>query len=109
MSLRSTGLDITRGEDIDNARCALVVGRNSYDADPTEWIALKNLKQRGGQIVVIDPKPKSTSLTDNPAIAKSWPEGVVSPAGMVLTGASFTAVTDSKTEAAGELSIPSKM
>ena len=56
VSLRSTGLDITRGEDIDNARCALVVGRNSYDADPAEWIALKNLKQRGGQIVVIDPK-----------------------------------------------------
>ncbi len=56
VSLRSTGLDITRGEDIDNARCALVVGRNSYDADPIEWIALKNLKRRGGQIVVIDPK-----------------------------------------------------
>ncbi len=56
VSLRSTGLDITRGEDIDNARCALVVGRNSYDADPIEWIELKNLKKRGGQIVVIDPK-----------------------------------------------------
>jgi thiosulfate reductase / polysulfide reductase chain A len=56
VSLRSTGLDITRGEDIDNARCALVVGRNSYDADPIEWIALKKLKKRGGQIVVIDPK-----------------------------------------------------
>ena len=41
VSLRSTGLDITRGEDIDNARCALVVGRNSYEADPIEWIALK--------------------------------------------------------------------
>ncbi|HEY7242951.1 MAG TPA: molybdopterin-dependent oxidoreductase [Xanthobacteraceae bacterium] len=56
VSLRSTGLDITRGEDIDHARCALVVGRNSYEADPIEWIALKKLKQRGGQIVVIDPK-----------------------------------------------------
>jgi thiosulfate reductase / polysulfide reductase chain A len=56
VSLRSTGLDITRGEDIDNARCALVVGRNSYEADPIEWIALKKLKKRGGQIVVIDPK-----------------------------------------------------
>lgn len=56
VSLRATGLDITRGEDIGNARCALVVGRNSYDADPIEWIALKNLKKRGGQIVVIDPK-----------------------------------------------------
>jgi len=56
VSLRSSGLDITRGEDIDNARCALVVGRNSYDADPIEWIALKKLQKRGGQIVVIDPK-----------------------------------------------------
>jgi thiosulfate reductase / polysulfide reductase chain A len=56
VSLRSTGLDITRGEDIDNASCALVVGRNSYEADPTEWIALKDLKKRGGQIIVIDPK-----------------------------------------------------
>ncbi len=56
VSLRATGLDITRGEDVDNARCALVVGRNSYDADPIEWIALKNLKKRGGRIVVIDPK-----------------------------------------------------
>lgn len=44
VSSRATGLDITRGEDIDNARCALVVGRNSYEADPIEWIALKKLK-----------------------------------------------------------------
>ncbi len=42
---RATGLDITRGEDIDNARCALVVGRNSYEADPIEWIALKNAEE----------------------------------------------------------------
>jgi thiosulfate reductase/polysulfide reductase chain A len=60
VSSRATGLDITRGEDIDNARCALVVGRNSYEADPIEWIALKNLKKRGGQIVVIDPKKMPT-------------------------------------------------
>lgn len=56
VSSRATGLDITRGEDIDNARCALVVGRNSYEADPIEWLALKALKKRGGEIVVIDPK-----------------------------------------------------
>lgn len=56
VSSRATGLDITRGEDIDNARCALVVGRNSYDADPIEWLALKALKKRGGRIVAIDPK-----------------------------------------------------
>lgn len=56
VSSRATGLDITRGEDIDNARCALIVGRNPYAADPAEWIALKGLKKRGGRIVVIDPK-----------------------------------------------------
>lgn len=56
VSSRATGLDITRGEDIKNARCALVVGRNSYEADPIEWINLKALKARGGQIVAIDPK-----------------------------------------------------
>ncbi len=60
VSQRATGLDITRGEDVDNARCALVVGRNSYEADPIEWIALKNLKKRGGQIIVIDPKKMPT-------------------------------------------------
>ena len=60
VSSRATGLDITRGEDIDNARCALVVGRNSYEADPIEWIALKKLKKRGGQIIVIDPKRMPT-------------------------------------------------
>jgi thiosulfate reductase / polysulfide reductase chain A len=53
---KATGLDITRGEDIDGARCALVVGRNSFEADPIEWLELKKLKKRGGRIVVIDPK-----------------------------------------------------
>jgi len=56
VSSRVTGLDIVRGEDIDHACCALVVGRNSYAANPVEWIALKNLKKRGGRIVVLDPK-----------------------------------------------------
>ena len=56
VSSRATGLDITRGEDIEHARCALVVGRNSYEANPIEWAALKNLKKRGGNIIVIDPK-----------------------------------------------------
>lgn len=60
VSSRATGLDITRGEDIEHARCALVVGRNSYEADPIEWISLKKLKARGGQIVVIDPKRTPT-------------------------------------------------
>src|SRR6185312_10179579 len=60
VSSRATGLDITRGEDINHARCALVVGRNSYEADPIEWTALKNLKGRGGKIVAIDPKRTPT-------------------------------------------------
>ena len=56
VSSRITGLDIVRGEDIDHARCALVVGRNSYAANPVEWTSLKNLKKRGGRIIVLDPK-----------------------------------------------------
>ncbi|MDD9925188.1 MAG: molybdopterin-dependent oxidoreductase [Rhodospirillaceae bacterium] len=50
-----TGTPMKNGEDIDNARCALLVGRNPYAADPTQWLALKALKKRGGRIVVIDP------------------------------------------------------
>jgi thiosulfate reductase/polysulfide reductase chain A len=50
-----TGLSIQKGEDIDNANCALVVGRNPYAADPSEWMALKRIKAKGARIVVIDP------------------------------------------------------
>jgi thiosulfate reductase/polysulfide reductase chain A len=56
VSARVMGLDITRGEDIGNTRCALIVGRNSSIADPVEWAALKAAKKRGARIVVIDPK-----------------------------------------------------
>jgi thiosulfate reductase/polysulfide reductase chain A len=56
VSARVMGLDITRGEDIDNTRCALIVGRNPSIADPVEWAALKAAKKRGARIVVIDPK-----------------------------------------------------
>jgi anaerobic selenocysteine-containing dehydrogenase len=56
VSARVTGLNITRGEDIDNTRCALIVGRNSSIADPVEWAALKAAKKRGARIIVIDPK-----------------------------------------------------
>ena len=55
LSEKLTGTPIKNGEDIDNARCALVVGRNPYAADPVQWLALKALKKRGGQIIVIDP------------------------------------------------------
>jgi anaerobic selenocysteine-containing dehydrogenase len=56
VSARVMGLDITRGEDIDNTRCALIVGRNSSMADPVEWAALKAAKKRGARMIVIDPK-----------------------------------------------------
>lgn len=56
VSARTMGLNITRGEDIDNTRCALVVGRNPSIADPVEWASLKAAKKRGAKIVVIDPK-----------------------------------------------------
>ena len=56
VSARITGLDITRGEDIGNTRCALVVGRNPSIADPVEWAALKAAKKRGARMIVVDPK-----------------------------------------------------
>jgi thiosulfate reductase / polysulfide reductase chain A len=56
VSARVTGLDITRGEDIANTRCALLVGRNPSMADPVEWAALKAAKKRGARVIVIDPK-----------------------------------------------------
>ena len=56
VSARAMGLDITRGEDIDNTRCALIVGRNPSIADPVEWAALKVAKKRGARIIVVDPK-----------------------------------------------------
>lgn len=67
VSAKITGLDITRGEDIANTRCALVVGRNSMMADPVEWMALKAAKKRGAHIIVIDPK-----LTPVAKVADLW-------------------------------------
>ena len=67
VSAKVTGLDITRGEDIERTRCALIVGRNSMIADPIEWMALKAAKKRGARIVVID--PKQTPVTK---IADLW-------------------------------------
>jgi anaerobic selenocysteine-containing dehydrogenase len=56
VSDRLTGLNIGRGEDIEETRCALVVGRNPSAADPAEWQALKRAKGRGARIIVVDPK-----------------------------------------------------
>jgi len=50
-----TGLTITGGEDIENTRCALIVGRNPQAADPIQWQALKRAKASGAKLVVIDP------------------------------------------------------
>jgi len=61
VSARVMGLNITRGEDIDHTRCALIVGRNSSIADPVEWAALKQAKKRGARMIVIDPKRTQAS------------------------------------------------
>lgn len=60
VSARATGLNITRGEDIDNTACALIVGRNSTIADPVEWASLKAAKKRGARLVVVDIKRTPT-------------------------------------------------
>ncbi|MEC8165211.1 MAG: molybdopterin-dependent oxidoreductase [Pseudomonadota bacterium] len=65
LSEKLTGVPMKNGEDIDNTRCAMLVGRNPYAADPTQWRALKALKKRGGRIVVIDPvKGPASDLAD---------------------------------------------
>lgn len=56
VSAKIAGLPITRGEDIDNTRCALIVGRNSHVADPVEWAKLKAARKRGADLIVVDPK-----------------------------------------------------
>jgi thiosulfate reductase / polysulfide reductase chain A len=56
VSGRTMGLNITRGEDIENARCVLIVGRNPSIADPVEWASIKAAKKRGARVIVIDPK-----------------------------------------------------
>ncbi len=55
VSDRATGLAITNGEDIDNARTILVVGHNPAAANPVKWLAIKRAKARGARLVVIDP------------------------------------------------------
>jgi thiosulfate reductase/polysulfide reductase chain A len=55
LSDRITGLGIVGGEDVENANCALIAGRNPSAADPVQWMALKRAKARGAKIVVIDP------------------------------------------------------
>ena len=56
VSARATGLNITSGEDIANTSCVLLVGRNPHAADPVQWAAIKQARQRGARLIVIDPK-----------------------------------------------------
>ncbi len=62
LSDKITGLTMNNGEDIDNTNCALIVGRNPYAADPSQWQALKRAKARGAKIITID--PASTPATE---------------------------------------------
>ncbi len=55
LSDRITGLGVVGGEDIDNARSVLIVGRNPSAADPVQWMALKRAKKKGARVVTIDP------------------------------------------------------
>ena len=55
LSDKITGLSIVGGEDIDNTKCALIVGRNPSAADPVQWMALKRAKAGGAKVIVIDP------------------------------------------------------
>jgi anaerobic selenocysteine-containing dehydrogenase len=55
VSDKATGLAMTNGEDVENARCILVVGRNPTAADPAQWLAMKRARAAGAKLVVIDP------------------------------------------------------
>src|SRR3954453_6858382 len=52
---KMTGLNIAGGEDLDNAACVMIAGRNPLVADPPQWMALKRAKARGARFLVIDP------------------------------------------------------
>ncbi len=56
VSARVMGLDITRGEDIDNTRCALIVGRNPSIADPSNGRRSRPPRSAARASIVIDPK-----------------------------------------------------
>src|SRR5262249_61392621 len=56
VSARAMGLNINAGEDIAHTSCILLVGRNPQAADPIQWTAIKQAKQRGARPIVVDPK-----------------------------------------------------
>ncbi len=55
LSDKLTGLAAVGGEDIENTRCALIVGRNPSAADAAQWMALKRAAANGARTIVIDP------------------------------------------------------
>ncbi len=55
VSDKVTGLGITNGDDIEHAATILIVGRNPIAADPVQWQKIKQARQRGARLVVIDP------------------------------------------------------
>ena len=67
LSDKVTGLGIVGGEDVENTRCALLVGRNPSAADPVQWAALKRARKNGARIIVID-----TARTPAARIADLW-------------------------------------
>ena len=65
VSDRITGTAITGGEDVANAACLLLVGRNPAAADPPQWMEMKRAKERGCKVVVIDPfRTQAAELAD---------------------------------------------
>ncbi|MDE0334220.1 MAG: molybdopterin-dependent oxidoreductase, partial [Defluviicoccus sp.] len=61
LSDKLTGLSAIGGEDIDNTRCALIVGRNPSEADAVQWQSLKRARANGARTVVVDPARTSAA------------------------------------------------
>ena len=61
LSDKLTGLSAIGGEDIDNTRCALIVGRNPSEADAVQWQSLKRARANGAKTVVVDPARTSAA------------------------------------------------
>ncbi len=78
VSDRLTGLNIGRGEDIDNTACTLLVGRNPHAADPIQWAALKRAKARGARLVVLDPyRTPAAEMADVWLAARPGTDGAI--------------------------------
>lgn len=57
-----TGLGAPNGEEVDKARCILVVGRSPKDSNIIQWIQIKQGKREGRTtLVVVDPRRTSAA------------------------------------------------